>query len=469
MFSLRKNKKIKIIATGIVICLFICSCSDGVSETGDAEIPEEDVIVSENESTDDETAVRSLEELIEDNRLIIEGSTNGFEAGTECEDEQINEIASFLSEENASPVYSDTEFTYYPLGENAFEAIEEKLRAAEDYVFIEFFIVKEGSLWDEIHEILLEKISQGVEVRMLVDGYSARWFLPEDFSENLRQEGIKIYTASPINGGSDIMSVMKDHRKMVIVDGKCVFTGGVNLADEYVNRIDLYGHWKDNAILLEGECVKSFVLMFLQMWELFGEETEYDRYLTSCEKHESTGDYCLPYFDTPLDDQLTGREVYMSILRNSTEEVSIAVPYYVPDDEFEELMIETAERGVHITILLPGIQDWPIVQLAARTYYRKLVAAGVDVYEYTPGFVHQKVFICDGCRCTVGSVNLDHRSLDGQYECGVYMYSPDFAKVLDDDFKDMLSVSTHMTTELMDELEIEDGDGSKLREFAKMF
>ncbi len=452
----------RFIAAILTIVLLLASCAETIPDEAVEEIPEE------NLTPESEDADIRYEMLCGQNRDIIDKSLKQCLPGADYSDIPVSEITSYLSATNVSTVYSDTEFTYYPEGEEALNAMIGSIRSANDYIFIEFFIIKEGTLWDEFFEILKEKAEAGVEVRILVDGYSARWFLPEDFLQKLEDAGIHSYVTAPILNG-DVFTEMRDHRKIVIVDGKCVFTGGVNLADEYANIISLYGYWKDNAIRLEGGCVRSFILMFLQMWELYGEKTEYERYLSACEDLCENDNLCIPYCDGPLDDDRVGREIYMNLLRNSKEEVRIAVPYFVPDEEFIELMNETAERGVHITLVLPGTPDWPIVQLAGRTYYRELTDVGIDIYEYTPGFIHQKVFICDGYRCTVGSVNLDNRSLDGQFECGIYMCSRELADELNRDYDNILSVSTHMTESVMDELCIDYGDKLGLRGVARFF
>ncbi|MBR3307344.1 MAG: phosphatidylserine/phosphatidylglycerophosphate/cardiolipin synthase family protein [Lachnospiraceae bacterium] len=441
----------------MLAALLLCAC--GTEESVSADMPE---AVSSDE------APPELELLKAQNAGIIENSLKYFSAGVDTEDVPILELVAAFGGINAVPVYDDTEFEYFPDGEDAFKDMLESLRGAGDYIFMEYFVIDTGTVWDEFHEILKEKAAEGVDVRILVDGWAVQWTLPVDFVQQLNEEGIKTFVSSPISSGSDIVSVIRDHRKILVVDGKCAYTGGMNLADEYANRIDKYGYWKDNTIKLKGECVKSYVLMFLQMWELFGEETEYERYLEACERLEGGGDLCMPFCDGPLDDVGVGREVYMNILRNSKEEVRITVPYFVPDDEFEALLLKTAKRGVKITLILPGIQDKPIVQKAARTYFRELTDAGISVYEYTPGFIHQKVMVSDGCRCSVGTVNLDNRSFVGQYECGVYFYSPELAAQLNEDIDAIISVSTLMTPEIMDEMGIKDGDSTKVRNLSNV-
>ncbi len=440
----------------LVICgaLFLCGCSS--APEGDRTAAEEDGEYDSEIWVAAEHGVSShpISELAERNAEIISASTTCFEAGVICEDKPLSELADVLSEVNASPVYSDTVFCYFSDGEEAYQDMLEAIREARDYIFLEYFLIDDGSVWDEFEEALAAKVKEGVEVRILVDGIAIQSYLPRDFIDNVESEGISIYIASPITRGQDYLSLMRDHRKMLVVDGKVVYTGGINIADEYANRIEKHGHWKDNAIRLEGECVKSFVLMFLQMWELFGEETEYDRYLSACEKNDDNGTYCMPYFDSALDEVLVGREVYRNILENSEEEVRITTPYFTPDDELLELIKETASRGVHVTMVFPGIPDRAILLVAARTYYGELAEAGVDIYEYTPGFLHQKVFVCDGCRCSVGSVNLDNRSLDGQYECGIYMYSEELAEELNRDIDNIIAVSRHVTGEILEEIGI---------------
>ena len=457
------NRFLKISSLVIAGILFLCACSPESVST--EEQPDEtDPKYSDTAremwiAVSEQGAVRqSVSELSDKNTSIILESTMGFNAGAVCDDKPLLELMNIFSEVNASPIYSDTGFDYFSDGEEAYQDMLASIRNAVDYIFLEYFLIDDGSVWDEFEEALAEKVREGVEVRILVDGIAIQSYLPKDFIGKLESEGIAIHITSPITRGQDYLSLMRDHRKMLVIDGKIVYTGGINIADEYANRIVKAGHWKDNAIRLEGECVKSFVLMFLQMWELFGEETEYDRYLACCEKNDDNGTYCMPYFDSALDDVLVGREVYRSILENSEEEVRITTPYFTPDDELLELIKATALRGVHVTMVLPGIPDRAILLVAARTYYSELSEAGVDIYEYTPGFLHQKVFVCDGCRCSVGSVNLDNRSLDGQYECGIYMYSEELADELNHDIDNIIAVSRHITGEIIEGLELAEPD-----------
>ena len=302
-----------------------------------------------------------------------------------------------------------------------FAALLEELQKAEKFIFLEYFIIDEGYMWGSILKILADKAAQGVDVRVLYDGMLEISTLPWDYPRRLEKLGIRCKAFAPIQPFLSTHYNYRDHRKILVIDGKVAFTGGVNLADEYINRKERFGHWKDTAILLRGEAVQSFTLMFLQMWNLTEKEPRWDEALLPSPPVEAEG-YVMPYCDCPLDDYKVGESVYMDILNRAKDYVHIMTPYLILDNEMETALKFAAQRGVDVKLILPGIPDKKIVYILTQANYEILLESGVQIYQYTPGFIHSKSFVCDDEVATVGTINMDYRSMYLHFECGVWMY-----------------------------------------------
>ncbi|MBR2697310.1 MAG: PLDc N-terminal domain-containing protein [Clostridia bacterium] len=332
------------------------------------------------------------------------------------------------------PPYANTQVEYLPSGEDALEAILRALDEAERFIFMEFFIVDEGVMWGQILQKLEEKIAQGVEVRLLYDGTCALFRLPYSYPKMLAQLGIQCKMFSPLRPVISTHYNNRDHRKILVVDGKIALTGGVNLADEYINIKHLYGHWKDVAVLMRGEAVQSFTLMFLQMWNLDGNSERFARYLEVDHPPVTAPGYVLPYGDSPLDDERVGEMVYLDIINRANRYVHIMTPYLILDCEMVTALSFAAKRGVEVVVLLPHIPDKKYAFALAKTHYRELLQAGVRILEYTPGFVHAKVFVSDDAKAVVGTINLDYRSLYLHFECAAYLYGVPAIGDIEQDF-----------------------------------
>ena len=321
------------------------------------------------------------------------------------------------------PVYENTHVTYFPSGEAKFAALLPQLESATQYIFLEYFIIDEGLMWGRILEILARKAAQGVDVRVMYDGTCEFSTLPHDYPKRLQALGIRCKMFAPMTPFVSTHYNYRDHRKIAVIDGHTAFTGGVNLADEYINRRPRFGHWKDTAIRLRGEAVPSFTLMFLQMWGVDEKELEIDRFLAypTQAPAEARG-YVLPYGDCPLDNDKVGERVYMDILNRAERYVYIMSPYLILDGEMETALKFAAERGVDVRLVLPGIPDKKMPWALAKTHYSTLLASGVKIYEYSPGFVHAKVFVADDKEAVVGTINLDYRSLYHHFECAAFLY-----------------------------------------------
>ena len=293
---------------------------------------------------------------------------------------------------------------------------------AKKFIFLEYFIVEEGEMWDSVVDILARKVRQGVDVRVLYDGTCSLVRLPYSYPKKLRQLGIRCKVFAPIRPFISTTYNNRDHRKILVIDGRVGFTGGVNLADEYINRREKFGHWKDAAVMLRGDAVRSLTLMFLRQWNAGEKERIYEPYLTGADPQPGAGGYIIPYGDSPLDDERTGKMVYLDIINTARDYVYIMTPYLILDNEMISALTFAARRGVDVRMILPGIPDKRYAAILAKSHYKQLVNAGVKVYEYTPGFVHSKVFVSDDTKAVVGTINLDYRSLYLHFECAAYLY-----------------------------------------------
>lgn len=322
------------------------------------------------------------------------------------------------------PVYGDTAVDYYDSGESSMEAMIEDLRRAKDFIFVEFFIIDEGYMWGRVLKILEEKVKQGVEVRVMYDGTCALFRLPYHYPERMRRLGIRCKMFSPMRPMLSTHYNNRDHRKILVIDGRVAYTGGVNLADEYINRKKLFGHWKDVSLRLEGEAVRSFTLMFLQMWNIDENGDDYPRYLAASDgvrPARPAPGYVLPYGDSPLDDERVGEMMYIDILSRAQRYVHIMTPYLILDSEMLTALTFAAKRGVDVAIILPHVPDKKYAFALAKTHYAELIQAGVRILEYTPGFVHAKLFVSDDDCGVVGTINLDYRSFYLHFECAAYL------------------------------------------------
>ena len=331
-----------------------------------------------------------------------------------------------------------------------YEDMKKELLKAEKFIFLEFFIINHTSrMWNEILEILKKKVKQGVEVRVMYDGMGCIVTLPRKYNEYLERQGIKCRIFSPIVPLLSTHQNNRDHRKIMVIDGAVAFCGGINISDEYINEKMRFGHWKDTGFMLRGEAVAGFTAMFLEMWNVNDEHIEdCGEYIQASKKYSvSTDGFVIPFGDTPLDEVYVGKRAYINNLNNASEYTYIMTPYLVIDDEMYECMKYAAQRGVDVKIIMPHIPDKKYAFYLARTYYKELLKAGIEIYEYTPGFVHAKMSISDGKKAIVGTVNHDYRSLYLHYECAAYMLNVPAVMDIERDFKDTLELSQKITLE----------------------
>ncbi len=330
----------------------------------------------------------------------------------------------YLSNYAKFPLYNNTDAEYFSPGEKFFPRFKQELEKAERFIFLEFFIIERGRMWNETLEILKRKAAQGVEVRLMYDDIGCLTLLEPDYCEKMKKLGIKCVAFNRFRALWSSVQNNRDHRKIVVIDGKVCFTGGVNIADEYINEVERFGYWQDCAILIKGAAVKSFTVMFLSQWGFAKSiKEDFTPYLIDTPEGKYDNGYFLPYADTPLDDENICEHVYMQILNQAREYVYIETPYFIVDDSMLSAFRLAAKSGVDVRIITPHIPDKKLVHLTTRSYYQALIEAGVRVYEFTPGFIHSKTVVSDDDIATVGTANFDFRSLYLHFECGTLVFN----------------------------------------------
>lgn len=354
--------------------------------------------------------------------------------------------AQYLSHESGYPLYTDSSTEYLSPGEAFLPRFLEELEKAEKYIFIEFFIIAEGKMWDSIHDILRRKAAEGVEVKIIFDDFGSIKRQHKDFISRLRSENIGVAIFNKIQFSLTVFLNNRNHRKIVVIDGKIAVTGGLNLADEYINEIERFGYWMDSAVIIKGSAVDSFVAMFLSIWEFTTRERlDFDRYIANCAV--PCDGFVLPYCDDPLDDKNPAEGIYMQILNGAQKYVYITTPYLIIDSTMTATLKLAAKSGIDVRILTPAVPDKWYVHPVTQYSYLELLEAGVKIYEYTPGFVHSKLFVSDDSVATIGTVNMDYRSFALHFECGVWIAGNQTVKDIKNHFELLLTQSKEITLE----------------------
>lgn len=362
------------------------------------------------------------------------------------ENPQMDGMVSYMMEHGNCPVYGQTSVTYFPLGDDMFPEMIRQIEKAEKFIFMEYFILEEGYMWETILELLKKKVKEGVEVRVLYDGMCVLTLLPSFYPRILEKEGIRCKMFAPIKPLFSSHYNNRDHRKILVIDGKTGFTGGINLADEYINKKERFGHWKDTGLMIQGAAVQKFTCMFLEMWNVSERrDPDYETFLTAPDTDRQDDGYVIPYDVMPYGTERMGKQVYLDILNTACKYVHIMTPYLILDYEMITALTFAAKRGVEVAIIMPHIPDKKYAFALAKTYYNELLEAGVQIWEYEPGFVHAKVFVSDDKKAAVGTVNLDYRSLYHHFECGVFFYGNSEIKKVEEDFQKTKEKSIFIT------------------------
>jgi len=359
-------------------------------------------------------------------------------------------ITAYLQSKCSFPVWGNTQSTYYPIGEEMYADMLIELRKAQKFIFMEYFIIEPGFMWNGIVAILQEKAAQGLDIRVMYDDLGCISTLPKGFAEDLQSKGIKCIPFNPVLPFLNLAMNNRDHRKITVIDGNTGFTGGINLADEYINQKTKYGHWKDTGVRIHGAAVWNFTEMFLEIWNAFSNDSEdIEQYKPDVDliNHLSGDGFILPFSDSPNENETISQNVYLDILNRANHYVYIFTPYLIIDSEMQNALRMAAKRGVDVRMITPGIPDKKLIFRITRANYEPLISAGVKIFEYTPGFTHAKSFVSDDETAVVGTINLDFRSLYLHYECGLLLIETESIKQLKDDFSTTLSKCIEVTSD----------------------
>lgn len=357
--------------------------------------------------------------------------------------------AKYIEKYTLCPVYHNSSTEFLSSGEEYFEQLVKELHAAEKYIFLEFFIIEEGVMWNTILDILKDKAKKGVDVRVIYDDFGCMSKLPVGYNKRLEEMGIKCCVFNPFIPVLSLRLNNRDHRKIAVIDGKAAFTGGANLADEYINAIEKFGHWRDCGIRIKGDAVWSLTVMFLSMWTFLKKTKEdYSKFMPTVidDKSECYG-YVQPFDDSPLDDEHVSEAVYLNLINQAERYIYIETPYLIADNKMMVALSLAAKRGVDVRILTPNIPDKSYAFAVTQSSYEELLESGVSIYQYTPGFNHGKTFVVDDDYAVVGTINLDYRSLYLHFECGVWMYKTKSVKQVKNSTLNAFEVSEKITLE----------------------
>ncbi|MBQ9156692.1 MAG: cardiolipin synthase [Eubacterium sp.] len=354
----------------------------------------------------------------------------------------------YLEKQSGFPAYRDSRTDYYPNGESCFEVMLEDLKKAEQYIYLEYFILEEGIMWNSVLEILEDKVAAGVDVRVMYDDVGSAFALPGKYDRILKGKGIRCVVFNRYFPVFSTIFNNRDHRKILVIDGKVAYTGGINFADEYINEKQRFGYWKDNGVRIEGMAVHSMTMMFLQMWNAFSPDKLNYGDFTPEQRPTGHDGLVLPYSDHPLDSEYVGENVYLNMINAASDYIYFFTPYLIIDNEMATALILAAKRGVDVKIVTPGIPDKKTIYLVTQSYYQQLVKGGVHIYQFRPGFLHSKCAVCDDRFAAVGTINLDYRSLYLHFENGVFLYNSSTVLDIRHDIENTLEDCTNITLEL---------------------
>ncbi len=359
-------------------------------------------------------------------------------------------LSRLITQNQKYPLFMEGHTEYYKCGEEAFEKMLLDLESAEKFIFMEYFIIGKGRMLDRILEILEKKAKHGVVVRIIYDDFGSINVIPPHFIQTLRQKGIEVCRFNPYKPVLSVIMNDRDHRKILVVDGRVAHTGGYNIADEYINEKKRFGYWKDAGIRVEGECVNSFTTMFLELWNYINKDkTVHEEYLNPYNTFNGSKNcgFIQPFCDSPLEHDNAGENIYVSIISNAKEYVYIFTPYLILGTELSQSLIRAARSGVDVRIVTPAIPDKKLIYIQTKANFRQLIEAGVRIYKYTPGFIHSKCIVADDTTAIVGTCNLDFRSLYWNFEDFVYMYNTQTVLNVKDDALETFAVSEEISVE----------------------
>ena len=359
-------------------------------------------------------------------------------------------ISSYLSRNAFYPMYQQTDITYFKEASDGMDSQIKDMAKAEKYIFIEYHAIENKESWSRIQKVLEDRARAGVEVRIFYDDMGSIGYIDKDFPKKMETLGLKCRVFNPVAPVFNVFLNNRDHRKITVIDGKIAYTGGYNIANEYFNLTHPYGVWKDTGVRLEGDAVRSFTVMFLEMWNAsernLSEEINLKKYLTAYDGYTmKKGDFVQPYADSPLDNEQVGEEVYISMVNTARKYCWFMTPYLIITDKMSHALTLAAKRGVDVRIITPGIPDKKMVYRVTRSFYHQLAKYGVRIFEWTPGFCHAKISVADDIMATCGTINLDYRSLYHHFENGCFFADCDAVKDIKDDFDKCLKECVEVT------------------------
>lgn len=388
--------------------------------------------------------VKSLSKNIESSKKYLKQD----ESITRDINENHKDKLKYISEYAGFPVTKNNKVDYYELGDKVYPVMLEELKKAKKFVFLEYFLISKGKMWNNILEILKEKAKEGVDVRVIYDDMGCFASLPNNYPLSLEKMGIKCVCFNKMKPFAGVIMNNRDHRKIMVVDGKVAISGGINIADEYINEDNRLGHWKDNGIRVKGDAVWNFTVMFLQAWNSFrNDDDDYYKFKFDSKREYAEDGYVVAYGESPLDNEVVGENVYLNIMNQAKKYLYIFTPYLIIDTDMINSLKLAAKRGVDVRICVPGIPDKKIVYSLTNSYFEQLIKGGVKIYKYTPGFVHSKVFVADDNVATVGTLNMDYRSLYLHFENGIFLQDNSTIKDISKDLKETIEKSQEVTLE----------------------
>ena len=346
--------------------------------------------------------------------------------------------AKFIINGTSYPIYNNKKIEYLKIGEEYYEKLLKDLKQAKEYILIEYFIISDGKMWNEIYEILKEKRKQNVKIYIIFDALGSLFKKPKHLKEQLEEANIEYLAFNPLTTFIRSYINYRDHRKIVVIDGKVGYTGGINIGDEYINLTHRLGHWKDCGVRIEGEAIKSLISIFFTLWNMNKENVNYESYINEIEQTSKEQGYVIPFSDNPHNKINPMQNTYINIINNAKKNIYIMTPYLILDSETEQALINTSLSGINIKIITPYIPDKKLVNACTKSFYGKLLEAGIEIYEYKPGFIHSKVILSDDEVSIVGTANFDFRSFYLNYECGIWMYSTKEELNIKQDFEETL-------------------------------
>ncbi len=386
---------------------------------------------------------KRLEDFSKKQKEALGGSEETLCSASEAADKD-RRLLHYLQTVPAFPVYQNTQTSYFSSGKDMHASLLEDLKNAKHYIFLEYFIIEEGVMWDAILEILKDRASHGVDVRLIYDDLGSILTLPPRYDKKMHEVGIRCRIFNKFHPFLTTLQNNRDHRKITVIDGEIAYTGGVNFADEYIGEKIRFGTWKDSAIRLQGEGAVAFTAMFLSTWNILN-GTEEDQRLLEGVASAPTDGWVQPYADSPMDLENVGEHVFLHAFERTRNYLYITTPYLMVGDELISALKFCAKSGADVRIITPYVPDKPAVHFTTRSYYRELIEAGVHVYEFTDGFMHAKNVISDGDFAVVGTVNMDYRSLYLHFECGCCLYGTSTVASVEQDFLNTLHSCREIT------------------------